>query len=279
MLAQDTSWLAFGTMDLQNHQRAGLVDEPQTALLEPGMTNRHFHDLTVWSAGLPVNVADGGWRRDLTAFIQSDGNVPDATVGGSTLLGLADTDNLVGPANSRADQLSASPGQASRYATVSPKFGLLRNWARRAEANQLGDITLDNELAKMANVSTGGRNSTSVDFENRTESNIMPTLVEGSLFYNLSYYQPDNPNPAYPYALRVHFYPRVALWNPYNFTLKVPESAIFMHINGSKTVEVNMQTGRTQKFHMYLGPRQRCHRWRGPWQHVLQDERRDPQAG
>ncbi len=253
MLAQDSSWMAFGNKELETRQRELLVDEPQISLVEPGMKDRHFHDLTVWSAGLPINVAEGGWRRDLTAYLESAGSIPETVLGEARLLGLSDSDNLVGPANSRADFLSANPGQAKRFTNVSPNFGLLRTWARRAQSSPLGSLSLDQEIGEMANEDTGGRSSRSVDFEKRTTSHVMPTLAEGSLYYNLSYYQPTTPAATNPYAMRVHFYPRVALWNPYNFTLNLPESAIFMQINGSKSVEVTMQGERSQRFRMFWG--------------------------
>lgn len=247
MLAQDASWKAFGATDLANGQRAKLADEPQLAMIDADFKDHHFHDLTVWSAGLPVNVREGGWRRDLTAFLDSSGTVPAFKMGDVDLPGLNDSDNLVG------QSAAAIPGGTDRFSETSPNFGLLRTWARRAADAPLGSYEAPSELGEMTNRSTGGRNSKSVDFRNRTKTHLMPVLAEGSLYYNLSYYDSAKPVPANPYGMRVHLYPRVALWNPYNFDMKVPESAIFMQLNGSKSVEVTLQGGKKQRYRMYWG--------------------------
>jgi hypothetical protein len=253
MLAQDVSWKAFGKDELDNNQRARLVNEPQLGLVGGDPDDRRFHDVTVWSAGLAVNVRDGGWRRDLTAYLESGGSIPDLNEGEIALPGLDDSDNLAGPPNSKADQASANPGQAERLSKVAPNFGLLRTWAQRAAKTPAGDHTIKSELGEMTNQGTGGGNTKSVDFRNRATSHIMPVLAEGSLYYNLSYYDSAKPLPGNPYGLRVHFYPRVTLWNPYNFAIEVPPSAVFLFINGSKSVEVTMEGGLKQSYKMYWG--------------------------
>jgi hypothetical protein len=253
MLAQDVSWQAFGKAGLTNLQRSKLASEAQLRLAEPGVKGRRFHDLTVWSAGLPVNVRDGGWRRDLTAYLTGNGAVAELKEGEVRLLGLKDADNLVGSPNRIADALSANPGQSERFSEVSPNFGLLRTWAQRAPKAPVGKLKATTELGEMVAKPTGGRNSTSVDFRNRVTTHLMPVLADSSLYYNLSYYDPAKPVVGNPYAMRVHFYPRVALWNPYNFSLEVPASAIFLHINGSKSIEVTLANGLKQSYRMFWG--------------------------
>lgn len=243
MLAQDASWKAFAATELANEQRAKLVDEPQLALVEPNFKHRHFHDLTVWSAGLPVDVREGGWRRDLTAYLEGSGSVAALKKGEINLPGVKDADNLVG----------LNDSEAARFSQVSPNFGLLRKWAQRAADAPLGKYETPSELGETVNDSTAGRNSKSVDFRNRTQTQLMPVLAEGSLYYNLSYYDAAKPLPANPYGMRVHLNPRVVLWNPYNFAMKVPESAIFMQLNGSKSVEVSLQGGKKQRYRMFWG--------------------------
>ncbi|MBN8459532.1 MAG: hypothetical protein J0M04_17015 [Verrucomicrobia bacterium] len=252
MLAQDASWQAFAKSDMPDDVRQKLADDAQLALAGGDRKDRKFHDVTVWSAGLPVDVREGGWKRDLTAFIESKGEISGFNRDGVKLPGLKDSDNLVGPANKQADTLSANPGQAGRFSETSPNFGLIRTWAQRASA-PAGSFRADSELGQIANRPTGGGNSKSVDFRDRTTTHLMPVLTEGSLYYNLSYYDPAKPVAGNPYAMRVHFYPRVALWNPYNFALKVPESAVFLHINGSKSVEVTLAGGQKQSYRMYWG--------------------------
>lgn len=235
MLAQDASWQAFGDQEIANEDRAKLVSEAQLALVEADFGDHHFHDFTVWSAGLPIDVREGGWRRDLTAFIESGGSVADLKIGDVDLRGLQDSDNIVGH----------GPSQVNRLSEVSPNFGLLRTWAGRAANAPPGKHKAKGELAKMV--------SGDVDFRNRTTSHLMPVLAEGSLYYNLSYYPLAAPLQGNPYGMRVHYYPRVALWNPYNFDLEVPQSAVNLHINGAKWIEVTMENGAKQDYRMFWG--------------------------
>jgi hypothetical protein len=253
VLSQDQSLLAFAKKDATDDLRQRFSTESQIKLAESDLSSGHPHHLTVYSAAMPINVREGGWKRDLTSYLESSGNVPAIRVGGADLLGLVDSDNLVGPANTRADMMSASPRQALRYENVSPNFGLLRTWAQRAQENKAGSQTLEMEIAQLAPTSTGGGNSKSVDYRNRTESHLMPVLVEGSLYYNLSFYDPARPTASAPHQLRVHYYPRVALWNPYNVKLTIPDSAIFFHINGSKSVEITLRDRSRANYRMYWG--------------------------
>ncbi|HVJ46564.1 MAG TPA: hypothetical protein VM511_09290, partial [Luteolibacter sp.] len=249
MLAQDASWQAFGNNEIPGDSRSGLVSEQQIGLFDRDYRGKNYHDVTVWSEGLPVDVREGGWKKDLTAFIESDGNVR----GRDGFSGLDDQDRLVGPANEAADRESGFPGQAERFSQVSPRFGLIRKWARRADSLAPGVFTATSELGDSINYPTGGGNLHSVDIYKRTTSHVMPVLVEGSMYYNLSYYSLAKPTTANPYGLRVHFYPRVVLWNPYNFRLRVPDSAIFMHINGAKFVEVTLTNNQKRTYRMFWG--------------------------
>jgi hypothetical protein len=253
LLAQDQSLVAFGAPDAEDEQRKRFVSDSAIRFAKVPEPGSHFHDMTVWSAAMPINVREGGWKRDLTAYLESNGTIPALRVGGTELLGLADSDNLVGPANARADALSGNPRQAERFKEISPNFGLLRTWAKRSETNGEGTDTMEMETGEIIPVSTGGRNSKSVDYKERTTTHLMPVLTEGSIYYNLSYYEPPRPTAAAPLGLRVHYYPRVALWNPYNFTLKVPPSAMFFQINGSKSVEITLRNAQRAKYRMFWG--------------------------
>jgi hypothetical protein len=258
MLAQDASWQAFGTDDIPTDVRTGLVSDGQLALFDNNVNNRNFHGYTVWSAGLPINVRDGGWKRDLTAYLNSNGSIPDSKDGGN-LPGLDDRDSIVGSANARVDQDSWDPGQSSRIMPVAPKFGLLRRWASRAEVASAGSYSATTETGDTITTSTPqgelnvGNSNKVVDFKNQTQSKLMPILAEGSLYYNLSYYQIVPADPRNPYGLRVHYYPRVVLWNPYNFELKVQDSAILLFVNGSKSVEMTLTDGVKRTYRMNWG--------------------------
>jgi len=262
MLAQDASWAAFGKDDIPTESRQALVTDRQVDLFDNNLQNRNFHGYTVWSAGLPINVRDGGWKRDLTAYLESDGNVPDYRGKGSRLPGLQDTDSMVGSANSRVDVDSIDAGQSVRLMNVAPRFGLLRKWAERAKntpagtysgTTEIGDVTASDSPQGELNV---GGSKRVAEFRNHTQSKVMPILAEGSFYYNLSYYEINGTSDLdkrNPFGLRVHYYPRVVLWNPYNFPLRVPDSAINLFINGSKILEITVQTGEKRQYRMNWG--------------------------
>lgn len=259
MLAQDASWQAFGKKEIPPESRGGLVSDRQVELVDNNLKDRNFHDYTVWSAGLPINVRDGGWKRDLTAYLASDGNVPDYRGGGANLPGLDDNDRMVGSANDRVDGDSWDPGQSSRVSPVAPKYGLLRKWAERAEIASPSGYSAGTETGDTSSSSTPqgelsvGNSKKVVDFRGQTQSKLMPVLAEGSIYYNLSYYNVTDPTGKNPCGLRVHYYPRVVLWNPYNFPLNVPASAILLFVNGSKTVEVTLPEGIKRQYRMNWG--------------------------
>jgi len=171
-------------------------------------------------------MAHGGLNRDLTAYFQSNGTVPDHY----GLPGLSDADNLVGPANDH-DPTAARDNinwADTRHQFTAPKFGLLRRWATTAApfANRefaavppklepAPRVAASNVLA-LANLSPASIASADTP-------GITPVLVEGSMFYNISWYRnlplAGQSQPAQPYNVRVHTYPRFVLWNPYNISL------------------------------------------------------------
>lgn len=257
-LAQDFSFAALENQgELADERRSKMVTTGQLdfAADKPGKVARQaFHDFTTESSGLLTDVREGGWRKDLTAFLSStNGSVPDLNSGGVTMAGVNDTDRLVGPRNSAVASASTSGGKAARTSETSPDFGLLRDWAQRSETTTDGNYQTDVQLPVPSRSSINGRNQLPSSFVNREKNDLMPVLVEGALYYNVSYYEDAGTDAKNPYGLRLHLYPRVTLWNPYNFTMKVPASMIFMHLNGKKQIEVTTQDAKVQGFSMYWG--------------------------
>jgi len=250
-LAQDASWSAAdGGRELDDETRGKLLTTGQLDLAATGsrVSRLGFHDFTTDSRGLLTDVRAGGWKKDLTAYLESSGKIESLDYDGIPSPGISDEDNLVGPRNRDAARLPTATASAPRIDRVAPNFGLLRDWAKRAATTSPDNFKTNIELPKMTNGSSG-----SVDFDNRSKNDLMPTLVEGSLYYNISYYDDTASNPNAPYGLRLHLYPRVALWNPYQFEIEVPNSMILLHVNGSKRVEIAMEGGKTQGYKMYWG--------------------------
>lgn len=243
LLAQDVSVSATGQDETKNADRKKFTSDQSTELLWGKSSSTTFHDFTVWSRGLLTDVSRGVWKRDLSAFIESNGEVKAYQAGAVSLPGLKDADNIIG--------LHADP--VKRIDAVSPNAGMLRHWANRSRTSAMKGFTGKSEDPIVSKIASGSRNGRPIEFRNRSQTQILPTLVEGSLYYNLSYYEPANPVKTNPYALRLHLYPRVALWNPYNFPLVVPASGIYLHINGNKVIEATLQNGQKQSYRMYWG--------------------------
>jgi hypothetical protein len=244
-------------------------DDVRTKLLTPGEFDLHagegsdgtrFHAFTTDSESVLADVREGGLKKDLTPYLLSSGSIGglDGTEGPASL-GLADDDNLIGPADKQAAALYPDGGEAARMADVSPSFGLLRDWAKRADttsfaatvANAEHPATRPKDDNKMNGY--GEHNQLPVQFENRKETDVAPVLVESSIYYNLSYYETADVDPRHKIGLRLHLYPRVAIWNPYNISLKLGASMVAMQINGSKSVEVTLKDDAKQTFRMSWG--------------------------
>ena len=126
MMAQDCE---YPGEPLGEKLRALLVDRKSLELAGVRDPAAGFHDFTTGSAGVLTNTLEGGLKRDLTVFLESGGVIPAMTAGNRTLPGLRDSDNLVGPANVADAAARGISFARFRQRLVSPKFGLIRDWA------------------------------------------------------------------------------------------------------------------------------------------------------
>jgi hypothetical protein len=226
---------------LSEKDKDGMISQGQMELIaETGgdWRRKYFHDVTVHSQGVLANVRDGGLKRDLTAFFASDGRVPESSAGKDD--GLSDSDRLVGPANPVAAARDGIAWGDTRHKTAVPRFGLLRKWA--GLSLQVG--LLDDQLAAVPPKTLpepepavvdelAMSNLKPVDLGLMDEPSLVPVLVEGSMYSSVSWHR--NPSGSrYPYNVRLHTYPRVVLWNPYNVKLTLDPSMVLLHMNGRK---------------------------------------------
>jgi len=228
-----------------------LASDYTPSLLSPqarAASGKHFHDFTSHSQGLLADMANGGLKRDLTAYFQSNGGIPDH----NGLPGLSDQDNLVGPANA-SDPTATRDGvnwYDTRHQFTAPRFGLLRHWAATAAPftnHSFDAVPPKPEPAPRTAVATDTAlalaNLTPASIAAADTPNISPILVEGSLFYNLSWYRlsspPDKPAPVQLNQLRLHVYPRFVLWNPYNVNLTLDRCLGMIQGNGRQEMWVN----------------------------------------
>lgn len=200
---------------------------------------RLFHDLTVDSEGVLADARDGGLKRDLTAYLLSAGQIPVL----GDLPGLSDNDRLVGPANPVAATRAGEDWGALRHRATAPRFGLLRRWARENAAFSGRDTAAAppkvEPAPRIANVNDLAlANFQPAAIGSLDTPSLMPVLVEGVFYSTLSWHHTiptaANPNPPQPFQVRIHVYPRVVLWNPYNVELTVPRTIAMIQGNGRR---------------------------------------------
>ena len=230
---------------LPEEDKARLVSARQLGLLGASVGDwqkKLFHDVTVHSRGIPANVRDGGLKGDLTAYLQGG---PVAGLAGDPESGLSDSDRLVGMRNEEVAYARGEDWTASRHRYAAPRFGMLRHWASVA-AGQLRSDSMDAILPKpersprfpslnrFANVNLNPATLAELD-----QTTIAPVLVEGSYMTSLSRHRLPNA-PGY-WQMRLHVYPRVVLWNPYNTALRFPKSMLMIQGNGRKEYYVRVR--------------------------------------
>ncbi len=193
---------------------------------------RRYHDFTTQSLGVLSDMAEGGLKRDLTAYFASNGVVE----GRYNLPGLADADNLVGPANERAAEEAGLLWKDTRHRSTSPKFGLLRRWATMQAPFSGGSLTATMPRQEPNPKVAASRlmalcNEKPAALSRMDTPGVSPVLVEGSLHFNISRYRKPE-GAAYPWDIRIHLYPRIVLWNPYNIPLAMDRCIAMIQGNG-----------------------------------------------
>lgn len=227
MLNQDAETaLMSGELQIDDAERMRLVSEGSATAASLGgdWAREHFHDYTVWSRGVLVDVRDGGLKGDLSAFFESDGTIPPK----AGLAGLDDLDRLVAAGDESAGGL--------RFERTAPCFGMLRNWARVVapfSGRGVGTVMPDTD-------SSAGRgsemrslcNENPARLERPTRTNLQPVLVEATDFVHLSTFATNNDALRPRYQIRQHMYPRVVLWNPFNVELDFEPAIVMIQGNG-----------------------------------------------
>lgn len=192
----------------------------------PGWSREHAFDFTVHSRGVLADVAEGGLKRDLTAYLASNGSV-QARAG---LAGLSDDDSLVG------DVAAMSPANGdSRHRNAGPRFGLMRNWAKAAApfsgSGVAAGLTEFDTRGTAASRAKSLVNEQAVKLAGNKIAGLQPILVEATNYSHLSTYRLEG-RPRAEWQLRFHHYPRVVMWNPYNVELVSERALIMMQGNG-----------------------------------------------
>lgn len=228
---------------LSPRQREGLISDGQIPLVlgEQDWPPALWHDVTTWSKGVLADSRDGGLRKNLTAYFENVVS-SESSAGASTV---RDSDNLVGPRNAEHASRIGQRWEDGRHRTSAPTFGILRDWANQAAGlvpRSQAQRSPDTEFldSRQAGARSAFANDQSVRLANRVRSDLMPIVVEGSMYSTISYH----PNPEgfqKQFNIRTHQWPRVVLWNPYNVPLETPESVIMMQLNSRNDFETTIE--------------------------------------
>lgn len=200
-----------------------------------------FHDVTVMSKGVQANVRDGGLKKNLSVFLNRGQNIPPLRESGRELLpGLSADDNLVGPRNIEEAQKQGIDWNENRFARTSPKFGLLRDWARMSESvaiqpnpEQARLPRSEEDFNTPAVLNNSSQNLNPAALTSFDQANLAPILVEGSMFNTFSVHL-NPPGSRFRYNIRSHDFPRVVLWNPYSVPLSLPQTVVVLQVNGRR---------------------------------------------
>ncbi|QJE96081.1 hypothetical protein [Luteolibacter luteus] len=225
--AADASMMGAGAKFDEGEERR-LASRGTATLSSAGKSwsREHAFDFTVESSGVLADVASGGLKRDLTAYFQSTGNIPEIPNAG----GLRDDDALVGV---DADQQKSSV--SPRHARSAPRFGVLRDWVRATTSFNRGDAPsrlpeLDTSAAGLSR-NLALANESAVKLAGNHLSSLQPILVEATNFTHMStYVHIDGATKIF--QIRQLMYPRVVLWNPYNVRMKSDRMIAMIQGNG-----------------------------------------------
>lgn len=243
--AADPSIMQDGSELVDEHRRK-LVSAQTARLTAEGKewTLKHQFDFTVDSHGVLADVAQGGLKRDLTAFFAETGDIGSW----KNLTGLSKDDPLVGPVD----------GAESRLRKAGPRFGLLRDWARWnvpfSGKNVEARLTENDPSAAGASEKLALANEKPVKLSGNLKSGLQPILVEATNYTQMSTYrQSGGVKPMY--QLRQLMYPRVVLWNPYNVELRFDPAIIMMQGNGRQEMKTLTDTGMVVEWLNFEGGR------------------------
>ncbi|MFM7181400.1 MAG: hypothetical protein ACKO2G_08055 [Verrucomicrobiales bacterium] len=197
---------ALSGLDAATRERMVNLATMGMALNQPGVQTG-FHHVTTHSAGLLVGVITGSLKKDLTAFIERTNGAP--AVPGMTGTGLAANTPIL-----------PSPS----YRRSGPNFTQLKNWydLRSMVQGSFADTRVENP--PFVPTRSGLTSQTHYNLSSplpdvtRYAQPLQPVLTDFRLAFDFSH----DPNPARANGrgIRVHLYPRVTLWNPYNVTLR-----------------------------------------------------------
>jgi hypothetical protein len=206
----------------QSAAMTGATNSKRTALAKAFGSD--FHHFTTDGAGLFVDTALGGLKKDLTPLVF--GNSDQAII------------SLVSPGTSVASHAFSSdypiiPGE--NHGVLGPSFGGLRYWGRMKDLSGLASGSIDAQTTHSGSGSTRIRPTTNwphnvsdgATFDGeKWASNapkIHPVMTDSRWHFYFSHTDDSTKQ-----SMRTHLIPRVCLWNPYSVEMKTQDLVVLM---------------------------------------------------
>jgi hypothetical protein len=182
-----------------------------TEAAQAGALKEHFHDLSFHSAGVLADTQNGGLRRDLTAFIA--------------------TGTLAASGAKPAIDINTPILNSPKLNLISAKFGMLKSWndlAARVDASGAIDVVPPTAVADGIEgflMRTGA----GMDLARQKTSPVHPVMLDAGVSYGVSLFKTGGQGATagtFRYKIRIHYYPRLVLWNPYQVKIKPSAYAV-----------------------------------------------------
>ena len=206
----------------QSAAMTGVSDTQRKALAKA--LGSDFHHFTTDGAGLFVDTALGGLKKDLTPFLFGD---PDS-----------DAISMTSPGASVATHPFSSdyPIIPGRYhGVLGPSFGGLRYWGRMKDLSGLASGSIDAQTTHSGSGSTRFRPTTNwphnvsdgTAFDGGEWASkapkIHPVMTDSRWHFYFSHTDDSTKQ-----SMRTHLIPRVCMWNPYSVTMKTTDMVVLM---------------------------------------------------
>lgn len=207
--APDGSKPYSGVATLDAGARSKLISLPTVGVaLGDARASTGFHHLTTHSKGLLVDVTLGALKKDLTSFLERPRGAPQVR-------GIPDTGLETG----------APILPPTTFRSSSPRFEHLRNWyeLRNLVQGSFADPRID-DLPVLATRPGIPRSRSHYDLSaplpDITKASQVPQPVMTDFRVAFDFSHDPTPRRAAGRGIRVHLYPQVTLWNPYNVRLR-----------------------------------------------------------
>lgn len=196
------------------------------------------HDFTSTSIGLLTDPQTGGFMQDLSAFLARDEKITAST-------------SLAGSAPFTKDADIGAPGLAfgtplvygTRHSATSPRFAALKAWA------DLADEAAGGKVAMALPPSSASHPYRAPDLTKVAVQPIHPVIAEFSVGFDFTPFSATQANRANDRdGLRLHIYPRLVLWNPYNVAITVPPLLAIIRFDPRVTLMVRGEAVQTPRY-------------------------------